>query len=402
MSEPMVIVDRLRHVHEDTDRHGNVRIYFWRGRGHRKIRIRAQPGTPEFRSAYAAAEAEDTLIAGAPVEEPRSPSARPLVPGTWRWLCTRYFAECADYLRCAPSTRTVRRRVLEQTFLEPIAPGSPHLFADFPLARMTAKAVMVLRDRKREVPEAANARLKAIRRVFRWAIETGIDGLPVNPARDVGYFRQATDGHHTWTDEEVARFEARHPPGTKAHLALALLMYTGARRSDVVLFGRQMIRDGWLTFVETKGRGQTIKRHEMPVLPELQAAIEAGPTGHLTFLVTGYGKPFTTAGFGNWFRDRCDEAGLAHCSAHGLRKAGATRAAENGATEHQLMAIFGWTSPQQAAVYTRKARRRILAAEAIHLLRPRTEGERKVSHPNPPSEPGEKIRPKNRTKSKRL
>jgi hypothetical protein len=26
----------------------------------------------------------------------------------------------------------------------------------------------------------------------------------------------------------------------------------------------------------------------------------------MTFLETEYGKPFTAAGFGNWFRDRCD------------------------------------------------------------------------------------------------
>ncbi|MCE3248703.1 MAG: integrase family protein, partial [Geminicoccaceae bacterium] len=57
-----------------------------------------------------------------------------------------------------------------------------------------------------------------------------------------------------------------------------------------------------------------------------------------------------------------------HCSAHGLRKAGATIAAENGATEHQLMAIFGWDSPKQAALYTRAANRRKLAGGAMHLL----------------------------------
>jgi len=88
----------------------------------------------------------------------------------------------------------------------------------------------------------------------------------------------------------------------------------------------------------------------------------------LAFLVTQFGKPFTSNGFGNWFRDRCNEAGLPHCSAHGLRKAGATIAAENGASEHQLMAIYGWESPKQAAVYTRKANRKKLAASAMHLL----------------------------------
>jgi hypothetical protein len=88
----------------------------------------------------------------------------------------------------------------------------------------------------------------------------------------------------------------------------------------------------------------------------------------MNFIVTEFGKPFCVAGFGNWFRDRCDEAELPQCSAHGLRKAGPTMAAEAGATEHQLMAIYGWESPKQAALYTRKANRKRLTGEAMHLL----------------------------------
>jgi hypothetical protein len=60
---------------------------------------------------------------------------------------------------------------------------------------------------------------------------------------------------------------------------------------------------------------------------------------------------------------------LPQCSAHGLRKMGATRAAENGATEHQLMAIFDWKILGQARVYTEKARRKALAAGTSGPLR---------------------------------
>jgi hypothetical protein len=74
------------------------------------------------------------------------------------------------------------------------------------------------------------------------------------------------------------------------------------------------------------------------------------------------------AGFGNWFREQCDLAGLPQCSAHGLRKAGATRAAENGATVHALMPIYDWGSPSQAVPYTRAADRKRLAGESMHLL----------------------------------
>jgi integrase len=102
----------------------------------------------------------------------------------------------------------------------------------------------------------------------------------------------------------------------------------------------------------------------------LRAILDASSLGSATYLVTEFNKPFTANGFGNRFRKWCDEAGLTHCSAHGLRQAGATIAAENGATEHQLMAIYGWESPKQAALYTRKVNRRRLAAQAMHLLLP--------------------------------
>jgi integrase len=84
--------------------------------------------------------------------------------------------------------------------------------------------------------------------------------------------------------------------------------------------------------------------------------------------VNEFGRAFTDAGFGNKFRQWCDEAGLDHCSAHGLRKAGATIAAENGASSRQLMAIFGWDSIKMAEHYSRAADQERLAESAMHLL----------------------------------
>ena len=96
--------------------------------------------------------------------------------------------------------------------------------------------------------------------------------------------------------------------------------------------------------------------------------IDRTRVGHLSFLVTQYGKPFTANGFGNWFRKRCNEAGLPHCTAHGLRKAGASIAAENGATTRQLMAIFGWSSIKEAERYTNAASQRVLAKSGMKLI----------------------------------
>jgi integrase len=192
-----------------------------------------------------------------------------------------------------------------------------------------------------------------------------------NPARDVPSFRRHSAGHHTWTLEEVERFEASHAPNSTARLALALLMFTGQRKSDVIAFGRQHLKDGWLHFTQFKNRNRKAVTLDLPLLPELQAAIDADPCGNMTFLVNEYGKPFTTAGFGNRMRKWCDAAGLKDCSAHGLRKAGACSAAENGATEAQLMAIFGWSDPDMAALYTKKARQKRIAGDAMGLIVPK-------------------------------
>ena len=350
---------QLPYLTVNRDRKGRPR-YYVRKRNGPAILVKGKPGTPEFLELYQAAL--DLIHQGA---VPRS--TRP-TPKTWRWLCVAYMAS-PEWDALSDATRAQRRNVLEAMWAEPRVPAAAELMGECPLAHFTGKAVRMLRDRKRDHPEAANHRIKCIRSVFAWAIEAEhVD--PPNPARDIANLRPLNrDGHHTWTVDEVRQYERRHPLGSKPRLALALLLFTGVRRSDVVKLGRPMARDGWLAWTEYKGRDNHPKETAIPILPELQAVLDATPlTGIGTWLVTQYGKPFTVAGFGNWFRTRCNEAGLHHCTAHGLRKAGATIAAENGATGHQLQAIFGWETMKQVERYTRKVRRRKLAGEAMGLI----------------------------------
>jgi integrase len=231
---------------------------------------------------------------------------------------------------------------------------------------MGTDAVEVLRDRKLTTPEAANSRLKAVRQVFLFGVRKKF--VAQNPARDVEYLKSGSQGFHTWTVEEVQQYEKRHPIGSRARLALGLLLLTGQRRSDIIRFGRQHLRNSKLTFTQYKGRKRKPKSLTLPLLPTLKTIIDASPCGDLTFLVNDLGRPFTDAGFGNKFRDWCDQAGLRHCSAHGLRKAGATIAANNGATSRQLMSIFGWDTLKEAERYTRAADQARLAEDAMHLL----------------------------------
>jgi integrase len=166
-----------------------------------------------------------------------------------------------------------------------------------------------LRDRKKSFPEAANIRVKALRGLFNWATENAATGVKHNPTRDIARLKVREEGYHAWTEQERAQYEARHPIGTKARLAYALLFHTGQRRSDVVRFGRQHVHDRKLRFTQQKNRRRKPIKLELPILPELQHVIDASPLGELTFLVTDHGSPFTEAGFGNWFREKCNEAG---------------------------------------------------------------------------------------------
>jgi integrase len=333
----------------------NLRVYFRRGA--KKVRIREPIGSPEFFAVY------NNLLSS--TGEPRVPRGARL--GTLRWLCEQYFKSSA-FRQLDDRTQHVRRLVLESAWAEAIQQGGTLLFGDVAYVHLSDKGVRVLRDRKLAAPESGNARVKALRQVFAWALVEDVPGVDLNPAREVGYLKGKPGGFHSWTIEEVERFEARHPIGTKARLALALLLYTGRRRSDVVLLGRQHVREGWLRFTQRKNARNRPIALELPILPALQRIIDATPTGDLTFLINDLGRPFAAAGFGNKMRRWRDDAGLPACSAHGLRKAGAAIAAENGATVHQLMAIFGWLSLKQAELYTRAAQQKRLAKDAMKLL----------------------------------
>ena len=178
------------------------------------------------------------------------------------------------------------------------------------------------------------------------------------------------EGFPVWTEGDVATFEKRWPLGTKERVWLSVLLYTGLRRGDAVRIGRQHVRND-VAVIRTQKSGEKIVVH-LPLLPPLLEALRAGPTAELAFICGANGKPMTKESFGNAFSDACRKAGIKK-SAHGLRKIGATRAANNGATVAQLNAIFGWTGSKMANLYTQSADRARLARDAIGKLVNETE-----------------------------
>jgi len=347
-----------KYMGADVDRHGNVRV-FVRRHG-RKRRLRDWSSAEAFLAEY-----KRLVDDPAPAAEGRKPAA----PGSMRWLVELY-VESGEFAMLEASTRGARRRILDA-----LCEGH----GDKPFARLEPQHVRAFRDEKVRAgaPEAANALLKTLRSLYAWAVEAG--HARRNPAAEVKRIATRSAGFHTWTREEVFAFEDRHPMGSKARLAMALMLYTGVRPSDAIRLGRQMERDGRLHFIEYKGRRNNPKERAVPILPQLREIIEATPSGHLNYLTTEQGRPYASAkAFGNWFKRRCVEAGLPHCTAHGLRKAGATIAAERGTSAHALMAIYGWTTLKQAELYTREADRRRLADEFMGSIVPERTGTESV------------------------
>jgi integrase len=84
--------------------------------------------------------------------------------------------------------------------------------------------------------------------------------------------------------------------------------------------------------------------------------------------VTELGTPFTPAGFGNWFRDRCNEADLPHCSFHGLRKAATTRLIDAGCDLVEAAAITSHASLKKLQRYIETRDRKKAARRAMNKL----------------------------------
>lgn len=352
-------------VRKDKDRHGNLR-YYVRRNGH-NIRVYAEPGTEDWFKLYALA------LDGSKAPKPKAEKTpagdnRPPKRQSFGWFAKAYFASL-EFKALDPQSQKNRRQVIESCLAEK---HKGKALRDCPMHQVTPAKLKRLRDTKAALGKkgAANNRLKYLSSMFAWGIEAEV--VKSNPCRDVRRMKYASEGFHTWTIEEVHQFEAKHAIGTKPRLALALLLFLGNRSGDIVGFGRQHLRNTdegqAIRYVPRKTRYRTLETLQKPILPVLADVLAQSPSGGLTFIQTEYGRPFTRKGFYNWFKSRCVLAGLPHCTPHGLRKAGATIAADNGATIHQLMAIYDWHTTKQAETYTRRADRKRLAASSMHLL----------------------------------
>ena len=331
---------RLPHLRHEKTRHGKWAWYIRVGNGPR-IRLEAPFGSPEFQDEYMAA------LSGKAASAPRKPSK-----DTLQWLWLRY-RETQAWLRLGPASRRQRENIMR---------GVLAVSGDVALSRITKAKIIEGRDARSATPSMARHFVITMRGLFGWAAEAQL--TPDDPTKEIKVAKPKTEGFAVWTDEEVERFRATYPLGTRERVAFDLLFYTGLRKSDAVKAGRQHVKGGVLT-LRTAKTGETVS---IRIMPELAQSIEAGPVGDLAFIVHGGNRPMTSGSFGIWFRRVCTAAGCPGTS-HGLRKALATRLANMGASEAELEALFGWRGGGMASLYTRKANRVRLAGTAMDRLK---------------------------------
>jgi integrase len=361
-----------KYVQGFIDRHGRPRFYFRRP-GFARVPLPGLPWSPEFMAHYQKILRVKPVPIGGDRVKARSIKA----------LAIEYY-DSAAFKGLKPVTQGVYRNIIERFCYQTDKDGEP--YGDKSAVTINTAAIEKLMELRADKPDSANGLRKCLREMMKVAVK--LEWRDTDPTLGVKKIKpKRKHGFHRWIDAEIATFEARHPVGTKARLAMTLGLYTGQARQDVIAMGEQHISREYdpeqdreveiLNWVRKKTEDKTGLELAIPVHPELRRIIDATPSEHLTFLVTEFGGPFAVAGFGNWFRHRCNEAGLTHCSFHGLRKAAATRLIDAGCDVVEAAAITGHASLKELQRYIETRDRKKAARRAMAKLISGTE----VSNP---------------------
>ncbi|WP_439521618.1 site-specific integrase [Marivita sp.] len=300
---------------------------------------------PDFLAAYVAAG-----------EAKPKAGITPAKTGTIAALCDAYI-KSREFKALSKSTQQVRSRIVAKIRDE----RGQGMLNDL-------KTEHIRKDVRALTSGAASNRLKAWRGLFGFGVDEGL--MELDPSREVKAPKSDGEGHRQWSKDEIAKFRAFWPNGSKERIAFEVIYWTGARCSDAATLGDTMLDDsGWLTFTQEKTNGKvTIPVHAN--LPKWARSL-ASDRDHLlmnlpsaaVWIKSQFGKPRSVKGLSQWMSERATMASLAEdCTAHGLRKARAAALAEAGATTHQIAAWTGHISLSEVSHYTRQADLRTILA----------------------------------------
>ncbi|QFT94339.1 Tyrosine recombinase XerC [Roseovarius sp. THAF9] len=340
-----------------TDRHGRRR---WRFRkGAFSAELGTDYGSEVFQRRYEAAVEGHRTRGLVGVERTR--------PGSVSALIASYYRS-PEFLGLSDGTKRNYRSIIER-FREK--------HGDKPVKLMKRRHVQNILAEKAETPAAANNLRKRLMTLLDHAVS--LEWRDDNPVSTTKPYRLDLGGHHTWEEGEIARFFEVHQSGTMAHRAVTLMLYTGAARADAVKLGPWNIKDHRIEYRRQKTIRSNGVKVSIPLHPDL-AAVLADLSKDQPFLATAYGKPRSPDGLGNMMREWCDQAGLATCSSHGLRKACARRLAEAKASAHEIMSVTGHRTLAEVQRYTEEVERECMADSAFDKLIARPNGERNAAN----------------------
>jgi integrase len=285
--------------------------------------------------------------------EPTSMSVSRQAPGTVGALICEYLRSPA-FINLKPASQRIYRIVLDRF-------GTRHghrMVHDMPRAAVAS----YVGGLGIETPGMANLTRSVLRKLLAHAVRTSY--RPDNPVTEIDRYKGGT--HHTWTEAELAAFEARWPLGTRERLAYALLLFTGQRAGDVAKMRRADIFDGAIAVVQEK----TGTALSIPIHPDLAAAMKAGPSNGLNLIGAPDGRPIKRPALSFLMKRAAGAAGLPpECVAHGLRKAQMRRLAEGGATTKQIASISGHKTLREIERYTAAADQKRLSRGAMAKLK---------------------------------
>ena len=227
-----------------------------------------------------------------PIRARRLARAAP-IPVRFNALVASYYKSDAWVNRLEEETRKTRRRIIEKFRAE-------HGNKRVALLRQE-HIIKMLGEIAR--PSVKRNWLKAIRGLMQAAIPTMRKDDPTEGIARIKLPKSR--GHHTWTDAEIEQYRAYWPLGTQQRLVFEFALETISRRGEVVRLGPQHVKNGHIRIERTHGSADV----GIPISSELQAACNAMPKAHLTYIVTAYGKPRSKYGLGNDFAKWATDAG---------------------------------------------------------------------------------------------
>jgi len=344
-----------RYVEAFLDRHDKPRHYLRRP-GFKRMPLPGLPYSPDFMAEY-------YRLMGDAAEAPRiTIGAKLRKAGSLGSALGLYFGSVAFTAELAADTQRSRRSTLEK-FARRTTERSSVPLGERQLATLDAGhfakivGTMPLHPRRNLI--------KAIRHFAKWACTEGLIHTDPTAGMKIGRAPKSK-GFRPWDETDIAKFEAAYPIGSKQRLAFSIMLFLGLRRSDVVRFGPQHVRDYRVNFTPKKTSRSTGFTLQCPLHPELAKIIAATPViGTTSYLISERSKPFTVSGFSGFMSRACEDAELPEANNHGLRKACLRRLADAGCDVLILQSISGHADLKELMPYIADRDQRLAAERAV-------------------------------------